>query len=100
MARGLNRGAVPSVEDRRLASSGIGSIIPLTAEVYGLSSLATVSDVAFLFHQLGGFTSMLMAFSIATVMLCPVAIRAFTIRERRYSVSYLTAPTSAGAAAD
>ena len=29
---------------------------------------------------------MLTAFTIATVMLCPVAIRAFTIRERKYSV--------------
>ena len=77
----------------------------LTAEVYGLKSLATISGVAFLFHQLGGFTSVLMAgylrditgdyvmaFSIAAVMLYPAAISAFTIRERKYSVRYQTAP--------
>lgn len=85
----------------------------LTAEVYGLKSMATISGVAFLFHQLGGFTSVLLAgylreitgdyivaFSIAAVMLYPAAISAFTIRERKYSVRYLTAPTPAGAAAD
>ena len=85
----------------------------LTAEVYGLKSLATISGVAFLFHQLGGFTSVLMAgylreitgdyvvaFSIAAVMLYPAAISAFTIRERRYSVRYQVAPSPAGAVAD
>ena len=85
----------------------------LTAEVYGLKSMATISGVAFLFHQLGGFTSVLLAgylreitgdyivaFSIAAVMLYPAAISAFTIRERKYSVRYLTAPAPAGAAAD
>ena len=85
----------------------------LTAEVYGLKSMATISGVAFLFHQLGGFTSVLLAgylreitgdyivaFSIAAVMLYPAAISAFTIRERKYSVRYLTAPTPAGAAAN
>ena len=83
----------------------------LTAEVYGLKSLATISGVAFLFHQLGGFTSVLMAgylreitgdyviaFTIAAVMLYPAAISAFSIRERRYSVRYQTAPAVAGAA--
>ena len=77
----------------------------LTAEVYGLKSLATISGVAFLFHQLGGFSSVLLAgylreitgdyivaFSIAAVMLFPAAISAFTIRERRYSVRYQAAP--------
>ncbi len=85
----------------------------LTAEVYGLKSMATISGVAFLFHQLGGFTSVLLAgylreitgdyivaFSIAAVMLYPAAISAFTIRERKYSVRYLTTPAPAGAAAD
>ena len=85
----------------------------LTAEVYGLKSMATISGVAFLFHQLGGFTSVLLAgylreitgdyilaFSIAAVMLYPAAISAFTIRERKYSVRYLTAAAPAGAAAD
>ena len=85
----------------------------LTAEVYGLKSMATISGVAFLFHQLGGFTSVLLAgylreitgdyivaFSIAAVMLYPAALSAFTIRERKYSVRYLTAPVPAGAAAN
>ena len=75
----------------------------LTAEVYGLKSLATISGVAFLFHQLGGFSSVLLAgylremtgnyilaFSIAAVLLFPAAISAFTIRERQYSVRYLS----------
>ena len=77
----------------------------LTAEVYGLKSLATISGVAFLFHQLGGFTSVLLAgylrditgnyilaFAIAAVLLYPAAVSAFTIRERRYSVRYQPAP--------
>ena len=84
----------------------------LTAEVYGLKSLATISGVAFLFHQLGGFSSVLLAgylrditgdyivaFSMAAMMLFPAAISAFTIRERRYSVRYQPA-TAAGAGAD
>ncbi len=83
----------------------------LTAEVYGLKSMATISGVAFLFHQLGGFTSVLLAgylrevtgdyivaFSIAAVVLYPAAISAFTIRERKYSVRYQTAPAAVGAA--
>ena len=83
----------------------------LTAEVYGLKSLATISGVAFLFHQLGGFTSVLMAgylreitgdyvvaFTIAAVVLYPAAISAFTIRERRYSVRYQVAPAAVAAA--
>ncbi len=77
----------------------------LTAEVYGLKAMATISGVAFLFHQLGGFSSVLLAgylremtgnyilaFSIAAVMLYPAAISAFTIRERRYSVRYQPVP--------
>ncbi len=73
----------------------------LTAEVYGLKSLATISGVAFLFHQLGGFSSVLLAgylreftgdyiltFAIAAALLFPAAVSAFTISERRYSVRY------------
>ena len=83
----------------------------LTAEVYGLKSLATISGVAFLFHQLGGFTSVLMAgylreitgdyvvaFTIAAVMLYPAAISAFSIRERKYSVRYQPAAAAVGTA--
>ncbi len=77
----------------------------LTAEVYGLKSLATISGVAFFFHQLGGFSSILLvgylreftgdyilAFLIAGVMLFPAALSAFTIQERRYSIRYQAAP--------
>ncbi len=80
----------------------------LTAEVYGLKSLATISGVAFFFHQLGGFSSVLLAgylremtgdyvlsFMIAAAMLFPAAISAFTIRERRYSIRYQAAPAQA-----
>ena len=80
----------------------------LTAEVYGLKSLATISGVAFFFHQLGGFSSVLLAgylremtgnyilaFSIAAVLLFPAAISAFTIRERKYSVRYQVATAQA-----
>ena len=77
----------------------------LTAEVYGLKSLATISGIAFFFHQLGGFSSVLLAgylreitgnytlsFAIAAAMLFPAALSAFTIRERKYSIRYQTAP--------
>ena len=80
----------------------------LTAEVYGLKSLATISGVAFFFHQLGGFSSVLLAgylreitgdyvlsFALAAAMLFPAAISAFTIRERKYSVRYQTTPAPA-----
>ena len=83
----------------------------LTADVYGLRALATISGISFLCHQVGSFASILLAgylydvtgsytipFAIAGSLLFPAAISAFTIKERKYSSRYQTLP--AGAAAD
>ena len=83
----------------------------LTAEVYGLRALATISGISFLCHQLGAFVSIivggvlydltgsyLLPFSLAAASLVPAAIAAYTINEKKYSVRYQTAP--AGTAAD
>jgi MFS family permease len=83
----------------------------LTADVYGLRALATISGISFLCHQVGAFVSIilggilydltgsyLMPFSIAAVCLIPAAIAAYTINEKKYSVRYQSA--QAGAAAD
>ena len=83
----------------------------LTADVYGLRALGTISGVSFVFHQLGGFSSVLLAgflydltgsytwpFSIAGALLFPAAFFAFTIQERKYSTRYQQpAPTGAAA---
>ena len=73
----------------------------LTADVYGLRALATISGITFMFHQFGGFGSVLLAgllydltgsytvpFAIAASLLVPAAISAFSIRERKYSARY------------
>ena len=83
----------------------------LTADVYGVRALGTISGVTFLFHQVGGFSSVLFAgllydvtgsytipFLVAGSLLFPAALSAFTIKERKYSVRYLA--QSAPAAAD
>ena len=83
----------------------------LTAEVYGLRALATISGISFLCHQVGAFVSIivggvlydltgsyLLPFSLAAASLVPAAIAAYTINEKKYSVRYQTAP--AGIAAD
>ena len=83
----------------------------LTAEVYGLRALATISGISFLCHQVGAFVSIivggvlydltgsyLLPFSLAAASLVPAAIAAYTINEKKYSVRYQTAP--AGTAAD
>ena len=80
----------------------------LTADVYGLRALATISGVSYLCHQIGGFTSILLAgylydltgsydlpFAIAGALLFPAAISAFSIKERKYSVRYQAAATAA-----
>ncbi|MEK7806136.1 MAG: MFS transporter [Chloroflexota bacterium] len=85
----------------------------LTADVYGLRALGTISGVSFLFHQVGGFCSVLLAgilydvtgsytlpFAIAGSLLFPAAISAFTIKERKYSVRYQVQATPAAAAGD
>jgi len=85
----------------------------LTADVYGLRTLGTVSGVTLVFHQIGGFGSVLLAgllydvtgsytipFLLAGSLLFPAAISAFTIKERKYSVRYQVGATPAAAAGD
>ena len=85
----------------------------LTAEVYGLRALATISGISFLCHQIGAFISIilggvlydltgsyLLPFSIAAACLVPAAIASFTINEKKYSVRYQTAPAAGAAAGD
>ena len=80
----------------------------LTADVYGLRALATISGVSFLCHQVGSFVSILLAgflydltgsytipFAIAGAMLFPAALSAFSIKERKYSMRYLAQPAPA-----
>ena len=80
----------------------------LTADVYGLRAMATISGITFMFHQFGGFASVLLAgwlydvtgsytlpFAIAAALLFPAAISAFSIRERKYSVRYQSPPAGA-----
>ncbi len=75
----------------------------LTADVYGLRALGTITGVTFLCHQVGSFIMVLLAgflfdltgsytlpFSIAGALLFPAALAAFSIRERKYSMGYQT----------
>ena len=84
----------------------------LTADVYGLRAMATISGISFLCHQVGAFVSIILAgvlydrtgsyllpFTLAGLMLIPASIASFTINERKYSVRYQTAPASAAGAA-
>ena len=84
----------------------------LTADVYGLRALATISGISFLCHQIGAFISIilggvlydltgsyLLPFSIAAACLVPAAIASYTINEKKYSVRYQAAAPAAGAAA-
>ena len=74
----------------------------LTADVYGLRALGTLSGLSFLCHQVGGAVSTLLAgylfdltgsytvpFALAGALLFPAALSAFTIRERKYSMRYI-----------
>ena len=85
----------------------------MTADVYGLRTLGTITGMSFLFHQIGGFASVWLAgvlydvtgsytipFLIAGSLLFPAALSAFTIKERKYSTRYMAPAVSAGAAAD
>jgi len=85
----------------------------LTADVYGVRTLGTVSGVSFLFHQIGGAGSVLLAgvlydvtgsytlpFAIAGSLLFPAALSAFTIKERKYSTRYMAPAVAAGSTAD
>ena len=73
----------------------------LTAEVYGLRAMGTISGITFMFHQIGGFVSVTLAgwlydvtgsytlpFAIAGSLLALAALSAFTIREKKYSARY------------
>ena len=73
----------------------------LTADVYGLRALGTISGITFLCHQVGGLCGVLLggflydltgtytlAFAIVGAMLFPAALSAFTINERKYSARY------------
>ena len=85
----------------------------LTADVYGLRALATISGISFLCHQVGSFTSILLAgylydvtgsytlpFALAGSLLFPAAISAFTIKERKYSTRYQGVAVAAATAGD
>ena len=81
----------------------------LTADVYGLRALATISGISFLCHQVGSFASILIAgllfditgsytvpFAIGGALLFPAALSAFSVKERKYSTRYQNlAPTAA-----
>jgi MFS family permease len=84
----------------------------LTADVYGLRALATITGISFLFHQVGSFVSIIVAgllfdltgsytvpFAIGGALLFPAAISAFSVRERKYSSRYQSG-TSLPAAGD
>jgi MFS family permease len=85
----------------------------LTADVYGLRALGTISGISFLCHQIGAFGSIilggvlydltgsyLLPFSIAAAFLVPAAIAAYTINEKKYSVRYQGAQAAGAAAGD
>ncbi len=73
----------------------------LTADVYGVRALGTISSIAFLAHQVGSAVSVQFAgemrditggydlpFAIVGLLLVPAALSAFTIREKKYSMKY------------
>ena len=83
----------------------------LTADIYGLKYLGTLSGVASLAHQVGQGGTILLAgilrdvtgsydlpFAIAGSLLLPAALVSFSIREKKYSATYqeavATSPTS------
>ena len=80
----------------------------LTADVYGLRALGTISGISFLCHQVGAFVSItlagvlydntgsyLISFVIAGALLLPASISAFTINEKKYSIRYQSAAAPA-----
>ena len=89
-----------------VATSSLSST--LTADVYGLKALGTITGVSFLFHQVGGLAGVLLGgflydvtgsytlpFAIVAVTLFPAALSAFSIKERKYSALYQTAAVPA-----
>ena len=82
----------------------------LTADVYGLRALGTISGISFLCHQVGAFVSITLAgvlydstgsylipFVIAGSLLIPASLSAFTINEKKYSVRYQAVAAGASA---
>ena len=80
----------------------------LTADVYGLRALGTITGVSFLFHQIGGLSGVLLGgflydvtgsytlpFAIVAATLFPAALSVFTIKERKYSALYQAAAVPA-----
>ena len=80
----------------------------LTADVYGLRALGTISGISFLCHQVGAFVSITLAgvlydrtgsylipFMVAGALLLPASISAFTINEKKYSIRYQAAAAPA-----
>jgi len=78
----------------------------LIADVYGLRALGTIAGMSFVFHQVGGAGSILLAgllydvtgsytlpFAIVGSLLFPAALSVFSIRERKYSIRYQPRPT-------
>ena len=79
----------------------------LTADVYGLNTLGTLSGLTFLVHQVGGAASIQFAglmrdltgsytlpFTLAGLLLIPAALSAFSIREHKYSAKMPGGPAS------
>jgi MFS family permease len=79
----------------------------LTADVYGLKTLGTLSGITFLIHQVGGAASIQFAglmrdmtgsytlpLTIAGIFLLPAALSAFAIREQQYSPKAPKRPAS------
>lgn len=84
--------------------------VSLTADVYGVRALGTITGVSYVFHQFGAFFGVMLAgviqhftgsytipFLAVGALLFPAAFSAFTINERRYSVRYLAQPATASA---
>jgi MFS family permease len=70
----------------------------LTADVYGLKTLGTLSGITFLIHQVGGAASIQFAglmrdlsgsytlpFTLGGLLLLPAALSAFSIREQEHT---------------
>jgi MFS family permease len=79
----------------------------LTADVYGLKTLGTLSGLTFLMHQVGGAASIQFAglmrdiagsytlpLTVAGIALLPAALSAFSIREKQYSAQEQKRPMS------
>ena len=91
---------------RWVATASLSST--LTADVYGLKTLGTITGVSFLFHQVGGLAGVLIGgflydltssytlpFAIVGATLFPAGLSAFSIKERTYSSRYQTAAVPA-----